>query len=336
MRTFLVICLGLAVSAPAFGGNSAPLADPQLIQWSHAPFETGECEICHESSDPQNPGPIVGTVNQLCFGCHDMFAESIADMANIHSPVEESCTNCHNPHNSSRVKLLNEDIPELCGGCHDDVLAIARNSPVQHQPVLAGQACLKCHDPHASNVKPMLVGLPYDLCVRCHGKDDMKDSEGKPMANLQYLVTHSHMLHGPVADKDCSACHLVHGGENFRMLLKPYPSRFYSPYDAENYELCFSCHEIDAIESQRTTTLTGFRDGSRNLHYVHVDKERRGRTCRACHEVHAAPQDHMIRDGVPYGPRNWILKINYTKTENGGSCAKTCHPTKTYDRTREN
>jgi hypothetical protein len=61
-----------------------------------------------------------------------------------------------------------------------------------------------------------------------------------------------------------------------------------------------------------------------------VHKER-GRTCRACHEVHASKQDHHIREGVPYGPKAWVLKINYTKLPNGGSCAKTCHETKTYN-----
>jgi hypothetical protein len=33
---------------------------------------------------------------------------------------------------------------------------------------------------------------------------------------------------------------------------------------------------------------------------------------------------------VPYGSAGWVLKINYTKTPTGGTCAKTCHETKTY------
>ena len=57
----------------------------------------------------------------------------------------------------------------------------------------------------------------------------------------------------------------------------------------------------------------------------------RGRTCRACHEVHASQQDHHIREGVPYGPKGWMLKINYTKLPTGGSCAKTCHAPKAYN-----
>ena len=84
------------------------------------------------------------------------------------------------------------------------------------------------------------------------------------------------------------------------------------------------------LSDRETATLTNFRDGSRNLHYLHVNKAERGRTCRACHEVHASKQKHQMRDGVPYGSKGLILKINYTKAPFGGTCAKTCHDTKSY------
>ncbi len=110
-----------------------------------------------------------------------------------------------------------------------------------------------------------------------------------------------------------------------------YPATFYSPYDAKLYALCFNCHEEKAFTTPETDELTQFRNEKKNLHYVHVNKSERGRTCRACHEVHACVQDHNIRDGVPYGPKGWTLKLNYAKTPTGGSCEKTCHQTKTYD-----
>ncbi len=333
MRIVMVVISFSVLVPAAFGQDVAPLTDPGKIFWAHAPFEMGECVICHESNDPQAPGAVSGEINDLCFGCHDIFQEMLAGYANVHPPVEESCTSCHNPHNSSREKLLDRDPAALCGGCHEEILALATGSAVQHGPVLEGRACLNCHDAHGSQVEAMLTGLPYDLCVECHAGDGMTDESGRPLTNFAALIAGSRMEHGPVADKDCSACHHTHGGSNFRMLVSEYPERFYAPYEAANYDLCFGCHEIDVFETPETTTLTGFRDGARNLHYVHVNKDRRGRTCRACHEVHAAPQAHMIRDGVPYGPNNWVLKINFTGTGTGGSCAKTCHPTKPYDRT---
>jgi len=134
-----------------------------------------------------------------------------------------------------------------------------------------------------------------------------------------------------VKAKDCTACHRPHGSANFRLLVAAYPPTFYSPYDRENYALCFRCHNERVFSEPETTTLTGFRKGSKNLHFVHVNKPDKGRTCRACHEVHASQQANHVREGVPFGPKGWILKLNYTRTPTGGSCAKTCHATRSYD-----
>ena len=84
------------------------------------------------------------------------------------------------------------------------------------------------------------------------------------------------------------------------------------------------------VKDPKTTTLTKFRNGDQNLHFVHVNKDERGRTCRACHEVHASKQKHQIRDAVPYGKTGYMLKVNFTQTATGGSCAQTCHLTRSY------
>lgn len=333
MRIVLVVLATLLLAAPGFARSpQAPLGSDAEIFWAHAPFEMGECSICHEKSDPKNPGKLIAPVNELCFSCHEIFQDMLGEFANVHPPVEDSCTECHNPHNSLYAKLLNLKTADLCGSCHAEIITGIRTHKVQHDAVTQGDACLTCHDPHATNVQAMLRALPYDLCVDCHGKDGMTDESGRPMTNLKALIEGAHMSHGPVENKDCSACHYTHSGDNFRMLTQSYPDKFYAPYNEENYALCFNCHESNVFTSEFTRTLTGFRDGNYNLHYVHVNKARRGRTCRSCHEVHAAPQEHMVRDGVPYGSSGWVLKINFQRLENGGSCSKTCHPTKPYDR----
>jgi predicted CXXCH cytochrome family protein len=191
---------------------------------------------------------------------------------------------------------------------------------------------MNCHNPHATNVEKLLVQLPFDLCVSCHAVDGLKDEGGRSLTNFQRWLAENKEWHAPVAAKDCSSCHQPHGGPNFRLLVSAYPPEFYAPYDAKNYALCFGCHNDQAVKVAETDSLTGFRDGKRNLHFVHVNKLDRGRTCRACHEVHASKQAHHIRDGVPYGSKGWVLKINFTKTASGGSCARTCHDTKGYDR----
>ncbi len=339
----LALCAGLAApearaQAPAPRGAvlpakprpvRVPLPQGEKAGWSHAPYEAGDCSVCHQKNDPKAPGPLVRAGNELCYSCHEEFAEVMTRKFK-HPPAVQDCANCHNPHNSKERKLLVTEQTSLCFGCHQDIQAVAQRSKVKHGALTTGAKCANCHNPHAANVEKILVQLPFDLCVTCHSKDDMKDDRGGTLTNMKKWLEENKVWHEPVKAKDCSACHRTHGAENFRLLVAEYPPTFYAPYEPKNYALCYGCHNSKVVAEPETTTLTNFRDGSRNLHYLHVNKAERGRTCRACHEVHASNQDHHIREGVPYGPRGWILKLNYTKTPTGGSCAKTCHETKTY------
>ncbi len=307
----------------------APLPQEKATH-SHAPFEGGDCSVCHERNRGPDPGPIShGNVNEVCFECHDDIREVLA-RKHKHVPAMEACTNCHNPHNSTQPSLLVVEMRELCMNCHKGIRDQIATGKVQHKATMIERKCANCHNPHASNVEKLLVQLPFDLCVNCHSKDGMRSEDGKEMTNIKKWLGENRVWHAPVAAKDCSACHRTHAGDNFRLLVAQFPATFYAPYEQKNYALCYGCHNDKVVSEPETTTLTGFRDGSRNLHYVHVHKER-GRTCRACHEVHASKQDHHIREGVPYGPKGWMLKINYTKLPNGGSCAKTCHETRSYN-----
>jgi predicted CXXCH cytochrome family protein len=320
-----------AKAPPAAPGNHGPLPSNEKAAWTHAPFAAGDCSICHERNDAKSPGKLVKQGNDLCFMCHDEF-QPIMARKHPHAPAKSSCTACHNAHDARQAKLLHAEASALCLGCHADVKSVAEGSKVKHDALTQGKKCLGCHNPHASNVEKLLTQLPFDLCVSCHSVDGLKDDTGKPLTNFTKMLGENKEWHAPVAAKDCSSCHLPHGSAHFRLLVAEYPPEFYASYDPKNYELCFACHNAEVAKNAETTTLTGFRDGSRNLHFVHVNKADRGRTCRACHEVHASKQAHQIRDGVPYGSKGWVLKVGFTQTANGGSCAKTCHDTKGYDR----
>jgi predicted CXXCH cytochrome family protein len=311
------------------GSSVAPLPKDRATR-SHAPFEGGDCGVCHQRNDAANPGPIrQASVNEQCFECHDDVRDVMASKFK-HVPAAEACTDCHNPHNSTQPALLAAEMTEMCTTCHTGIKAQVTAAKVKHDALTTGKKCANCHNPHAANVEKLLIALPFDLCVSCHSRDDMKSDDGKTMTNFKKWLDENPVWHDPVKGKDCSACHRTHGGDNFRLLVEAYPAKFYAPYDEKLYALCYGCHDGKVVSERETTTLTGFRDGARNLHFVHVNRER-GRTCRACHEVHASKQAHQVRDGVPYGPKGWMLKIGYTKLPNGGSCAKTCHDTKTYD-----
>ncbi|MBT9536511.1 MAG: cytochrome C, partial [Nitrospirae bacterium] len=68
----------------------------------------------------------------------------------------------------------------------------------------------------------------------------------------------------------------------------------------------------------------------KNLHFVHVNKTIKGRTCRACHDVHATNNPKHIRDAVPFGA--WGLPVGFQKASNGGSCQPGCHQKFEYNR----
>ena len=318
------------ISAPvAAPGALAPLSAKPAPVSSHAPYEAGDCKICHQSADPKQPGPVIKQGPALCLVCHEEFA-SVLKRPHTHAPALADCTSCHNPHNANFRKLLLQEPRTLCTNCHDKIGKISSNAAVPHKAVSTGAQCTNCHNPHGSTVEKLLRQLPFDLCVSCHKVDTMADARGKKLQNIKAWLDDNKNWHGPVAAKDCSACHEPHGGAHFRLLKEDYPPEFYAPYDPRTYALCFSCHQETAFSTAQTSTLTSFRNGATNLHFVHLQQSGRGRTCRACHEVHASKQGNHIREGVPYGSGGWMLKLHFKKTATGGSCEKTFHSEKFY------
>ena len=83
--------------------------------------------------------------------------------------------------------------------------------------------------------------------------------------------------------------------------------------------------------AKETDSLTDFRDGRINLHYLHVNKAKRGRSCRACHDTHASTNPMHVRESVPFG--KWQMPISFTPTKTGGTCMAGCHKKLSYDRT---
>jgi predicted CXXCH cytochrome family protein len=170
---------------------------------------------------------------------------------------------------------------------------------------------------------------PMDLCLSCHDKE-VKTPGGRDLTNMKKLLTENKEHHGPIKQKDCSGCHNPHGSDEFRILKEKYASEFYMPFNPENYSLCFKCHNRTIVQDPETTTLTNFRNVTINLHFKHINKREKGRTCRACHETHASNYPKHIRESVPFG--KWQFDMNYLKTETGGSCAPGCHGLRKYDR----
>lgn len=294
----------------------------------HGPVAVGECSICHNPHSSDEEKLMTVKPSELCVSCHETTKNELEKFEFIHEPAKGDCAGCHDPHGADNWKMLKAEAPEMCYACHEDIKKIASDSKVKHGALESGGSCLDCHTPHASTVKYVLKDTPKNLCLKCHSKPQGKDKD-KMMPAFTDL-NGKKFMHGPIQEDDCSGCHKTHGSDNFRLLGESYPEIFYAPFSEENYALCFTCHQRTVVWDEKTDDLTDFRNGDQNLHFLHVNKERRGRTCRACHQTHASNSPKHIREKVPYGM--WELPLNFKKSETGGSCLPGCHVKKEYDR----
>jgi len=321
----------------------------------HSPVEEGECEDCHQPLSPtRHAFAAIPSTGRLCGLCH----ETPADAPVLHGPVAlGSCEACHDPHRSDHPGLLRRRVPDMCLSCHEDMAALLRAPAEIHaeldasctrchaEPVLVpagpqavhgalstNRACLNCHEPHGSALPPLLHAPTAKLCLTCHEKE-LRREDGTTVAAMGAKLRDSAALHGPLREGKCTACHDPHASSNALRLRAPYPRSFYAAFSVQRYALCFRCHDATPFVERDSADATDFRDGRRNLHALHVsnpDMGGKGRTCRACHEIHASDLPHHIRKSVPFGA--WQLPLGFRDLPDGGSCAPGCHTPQSYAR----
>jgi predicted CXXCH cytochrome family protein len=299
---------------------------------AHGPFAAGACVTCHDPHGGNVPGMLRVTGRQMCLECHRDMSARLANARFPHKAAATDCLDCHLPHMSEQQHMLKSAVPGLCGQCHEKIVGNTQTAASRHSPVTKERACMNCHDPHAARESRLLLADEESVCLTCH--DKKVKAENQEFADIKQLLAANPYPHGPIQNRDCAACHNSHSSPYSHLLTNQYPQGFYAPFFISNYDLCFRCHDATLTTEERTTSATEFRDGNRNLHFVHVNKTSHGRTCRSCHEVHASANPKHIATIVPFG--NWELPVKYEKTENGGRCAPGCHTVQNYDRQAAN
>jgi predicted CXXCH cytochrome family protein len=289
-------------------------ADHVDFKFLHGPVSAGDCTTCHAPHESNNEKLLVKSGQDLCFGCHVDMEETLKKK-HVHPAMAGGCTSCHNPHGAAHKKLLAAEGKELCFTCHSDIADRVKSSTVEHAPLQTEDACVSCHSPHASDNEKLLLSPAKELCVTCHD------------AIISKNMT---VLHGPNNDGNCARCHNPHGSTHTKLLVGEFPTEVYVPYTDKEYGLCFTCHKRDMVQYADTSFATNFRDGDRNLHYVHVNNKEKGRSCRLCHQFHGSIGPMLIADNVPFG--KWNLPLRFVKTETGGGCSPGCHKPQNYDR----
>lgn len=195
----------------------------------HAAIEMG-CSSCHVGEHQgEKPAPKLSLdVPDLCYTCHD---KTIFEKKKLHTPVAAGmCVSCHDPHATSRVKLLKAAVPELCFTCHDKKTMPRSEAHVS----AAGGKCLTCHDPHGSDGAFILIQLMESHCQECHG-------EATPKHVMRRVSPgDSHPLKGrpdplrPGNELACSSCHNPHTPDQERISVR-------DPKGPA--ALCLQCHK---------------------------------------------------------------------------------------------
>ncbi len=280
----------------------------------HKPVKDGNCGLCHDPHASNFKSRLVDEGVNLCLICHEDMVTGMAKQY-IHTPIIKSgCNTCHDPHAGAFPLQLNKSKKQICFTCHEEKKREVEQYNHKHVPAYEG-LCLTCHSPHFSDDKNLLLERIDTLCFNCH-------KESRAWQNKKYK-------HGPVMQGNCTACHSPHGSDNAYILKLPFPHKFYSAYEKGKYGLCFLCHVEALVTAEKTSSITKFRNGETNLHWLHV-KQKKGRTCRACHDVHASEQEGRIRDTFLFGAIE--IDLEYVQTDTGGSCIPGCHIERSYDR----
>lgn len=208
------------------------------------------------------------------------------------------------------------------GPCH----RVLEAGEIGHAPFEEGR-CRSCHKGSGSR-HPAGAGAEFrlehggggTLCYSCHEA-------------VAGAVARSASVHLPVAEGVCLGCHDAHASPYAGLLTSKLtgvssqgvPVR--AEFTREDFSLCWACHDVYMLQMKKTTTRTGFRKGSENLHYVHVGGER-GHPCRACHAVHASRGEMLTGRSL-----EWTEDlVGYNPRPGGGECSPGCHEPRSYSR----
>ena len=301
----------------------------------HEPYLAGECTTCHEPHESNFSRLLRGGEGPAhCYMCHVETEQAITNASHVHEPTAD-CISCHSPHASDYLHSLHRPADETCFSCHEDLKEQVVTATTPHAAVFTGERCANCHDAHAAD-RPMLLRNRQDtLCLQCHDRP-IKTVTGWTIPDMAPILRDRKYLHGPIRAGNCDACHAVHGATHSRLLRAHFTEAFYeTSFDLGSYALCFSCHADELVLTERTTTITGFRDGERNLHYLHVHRDRKGRTCRTCHDVHGSNLPRHLAEKIPFEGSQWMMSLNFEMMDDGGSCTPGCHQQMAYHRSGE-
>jgi predicted CXXCH cytochrome family protein len=283
------------------------------------------CWSCH---GPEGPGQYVAAeFNKISTHPITLNPDAHSASENAVNPAVRhvTCSDCHNPHASTRsigsAKQLSGTLNGVVG-------------------VTAGGSVIRA------------VNHEYELCFRCHGDSSLR---GPALVPRQVVQTNTRQEFNPgnssfhpieAVGKNpstpsllppwttaglmtCGDCHNndqgpgnggsgprgPHGSAYPPLLERRLLLTDGTPYNPDNFALCYKCHSSVVVDSNQSSSWA--------FHRTHIEDYRA--TCTTCHDSHAATQPHLINFNTSYVmPFNGVL--TYTSTGvNHGTCTLTCH-----------
>src|SRR5512138_42949 len=321
----ILLPAGPVLAAPCGDCHGEWLAKAKSLAMQHSPFADGDCTACHKEHGDAKKLVLAAEGAKLCLDCHD---DPAAGGKKVHTVVADSgCLDCHNPHSAPNKKLLVKPAAKLCFDCHDDPSAGGKKKV---HTVIADGGCLDCHTPHSSAKANLLVKSGAALCAECH-----------EVPTKEQTVRHTAL------DDGCTGCHNPHASEADNLLVKTYKNdKNVKAYVEKDYALCFDCHDASLVTGEGEAAKgTGFRNGAKNLHNIHVMGElvpnkygivKRGKPhpCGVCHGPHGSDQEYVLIRQYDCG-EVFCFTLNYTKQPDGGFCRVGCHKPLAYSRSGE-
>lgn len=303
-----------------------------MKRFAHEPFLRGQCTLCHQPHEADNKRLLRGGEGaKHCLSCHDNLRLGMSQSSHVHEPAAKDCTTCHDPHTSENPRELRQPLEKMCASCHKNIEQKAASAAVSHGAMTQDKKCANCHNVHASNQGALLHDRMDKVCLTCHDRE-IKGKDGRTVVAMKVPLTGSKFLHGQIRAGSCSGCHDPHGAGHANLLERTFPESFYTRFEVGKYDLCFTCHQADMVLAAKTTTLTGFRDGDRNMHFLHVNRDDKGRSCKTCHAIHGSNLPRHMASDVPFENSKWTMPIGFSMSDDGGRCAPGCHVPKTYSR----
>ena len=267
----------------------------------------------------------------------------------IHDPTEDpflmrrhvECVDCHNPHAAAgdalpRSLKLATPGPKTLDAEMRYVSGQSASGRLLHRARVEYEVCLKCHGDGSPMVREAVTRQVGGVNVRRQFRTSNRSYHPVFAPGRNKDVPSLVSPQNPATTIGCIDCHDSdnaidrggsgpngpHGSIHYPLLAERYVTRDQTVESANDYALCYRCHQRSSILGNESFPL----------HRLHIVNQRT--PCAVCHDAHGVPNSsrggdhtHLINfDTSVVRPSDFSRKIEFRDTGRlRGSCTMRCH-----------